>query len=245
VGDAPTARRRARDAAGALDSPFRRRWTWRRRTSVVVVGTLLGWVLRLLYATLRVRWTDPGDVVGRRERGERFLFAVWHDNLCLLPLVVLRVPGRYRPRVLLSWSRDAEIAAQAARRFGVSVMRGSSTRGGPGAVRGLLAAHAAGEDVLMVPDGPKGPRRQAKPGVVQLARATGARVVPLALAAAPVRRLGSWDRMAVPMPFARVALRAGEPIEVGDDVEGARLRLEASLAAANDAVERDLVAADA
>jgi lysophospholipid acyltransferase (LPLAT)-like uncharacterized protein len=97
----------------------------------------------------------------------------------------------------------------------------------------------------MVPDGPRAPRRQAKPGVVQLARATGATVVPLALAAAPVRRLGSWDRMTVPMPFARVVLRAGVPVEVGDDVEAARLRLEAALAAVNDAVERDLVAADA
>jgi lysophospholipid acyltransferase (LPLAT)-like uncharacterized protein len=240
VGDGSDQRRRARDAAGALDSPFRRRWTRWRRVQVVVIGAILGWLLRLLYATLRVRWSDPADIIGRHACGERFLFAVWHDGLVLMPLMVQRVPGHYRPRVLLSWHRDAEIAAQAARRFGVNVIRGSSTRGGVGAVRGLLEAYGAGEDVLLVPDGPRGPRHQAKAGVIQLARSTGAPIVPLALGAMPVRRLGSWDRLQIPLPFARVLLRAGTPIEVGDDVEAARVRLEEALVRADAEVIRDL-----
>jgi lysophospholipid acyltransferase (LPLAT)-like uncharacterized protein len=219
----------ARASEAALDSAFRRRWTPRTRARVVVLGALVHLVLRLLYATLRVRWTDPDGVLRRRAAGERFVFAAWHDCLVLLPLVLLRVPAGFRPRVLISWHRDAELAAQATRGFGVTFMRGSSTRGRIGAVRGLIDAHRAGEDLVVVPDGPRGPRHEAKPGVVQLGRATRVHVVPIALAAAPCRRLGSWDRMQVPLPFARVMVRFGGPVEVGAGGNGTLARVQAAM----------------
>jgi lysophospholipid acyltransferase (LPLAT)-like uncharacterized protein len=224
----------AAEASGsdaALDSPFRRRWTRWTRVRVTAIGWLISLVLRLLYATLRVRWADDGDMLGRRARGERFVYAAWHDSLALLPLVMLRVPGSWRPRVLISWHRDAETGAQAARRFGVHFIRGSSTRGAIGAVRALIAAHRAGEDVVVVPDGPRGPRHEAKVGVVQLANATGARIVPIALSAAPGPRLASWDRMQVPLPFARVAIRFGPPVDVSERDAGARARVQAAMVA--------------
>ena len=213
----------------ALGSSFRRRWTWRTRARVTVLGWLIWVVLRLLYATFRVRWVDEGDMVGRRARGERFILASWHDGLVMLPLVVLHVPTSWRPRVLISWHRDAEIGAQAARRFGVHFVRGSSTRGALGAVRALITSHRAGEDVVVVPDGPRGPRHEAKAGVVQLGRATGASIIPIALAAAPCRRLGSWDRMQVPLPFARVAIRLGAPVDVSARDAGSLARLQAAM----------------
>jgi len=219
----------ARDAGTAGDSAFRRRWTWRTRLRVVLLGRLLGIVLALLYRTLRVRWAAADDVLGRHARGERFVFACWHEHLVLLPIVLRRVPEPFRPRVLLSWHRDAEIGAQAARRFGVGAIRGSSTRGGVGALRGLLAAHRAGEDVVLIPDGPRGPRRSAKPGLVLVARSVDAPVVPVSFAAAPHRRLRSWDRMAIPLPFARVAIRFGAPVAVARDATDSLARVQTAM----------------
>jgi len=213
----------------ALDSVFRRRWSWRTRLRVTVLGGLVAIGLRLLYVTLRVRWSDADGMLERRAGGERFIFAAWHDGLVLLPLVLRHVPAGFKPRALISWHRDAEIAAQALRGFGVRVMRGSSTRGAIGALRGLLDAHRAGEDVVVVPDGPRGPRHEAKLGVVQLGRATRAPVVPIAFAAAPCRRLGSWDRMQVPVPFARIAIRFGTPVDVGAGDHEALGRLQAAM----------------
>jgi len=216
------ARAAARDAAGAWDSPFRRHWTWRDRLVVGVVGWLIATALRLVYLTLRVRWIDPHDVVGAHARGQRVVWATWHDGIVLLPLMVVRVCPALRPRVALSWHRDGEIAAQAVRRFGVAVTRGSAALGWVGAMRGLLAANARGEDLVVVPDGPRGPRHEAKEGVVQLARATRLPVVAIGIAAAPSRRLRSWDRLQVPRPFARVTLVHGAPIPIGrDDAAGA------------------------
>ena len=170
-------------------------------------GAVLAAVLRLLYATLRAPLVDPDDVLGRRARGERLLIASWHDGVLLMPLLRARPRWPPRLRVLLSWHRDAEIAARALAALGIASARGSTTRGALGAMRGLLAAGARGDDVVIVPDGPRGPRHEAKQGVVQLARATGAAVVPIA--SRPRRRGGSAAGTACscPLPFARVAFR--------------------------------------
>src|SRR5438067_10932446 len=95
-------------------------------------------------------------------------------------------PGA-RVAIMLSWHRDAEIAAQAVRRLGIRAVRGSSTRGWLGALRGLLGAHARGELIAVVPDGPRGPRPHAQGGVLQLARATGPPILAVRAAARPAR----------------------------------------------------------
>lgn len=230
----------ARGSEAALDSAFRRRWGWRRRLEVTVLGTLAALALALLYATLRVRWIDAGGVLERRRRGDRFVFAMWHDGLMLLPLVQRAARGVFRPRILISWHRDAEIGAQAGRWFGARFVRGSTTRGGIGAIRGLLAAFRDGDDVLIVSDGPRGPRHETKAGIVQLGRATRAPVVPVSFGAAPCRRLHSWDRMQVPRPFGRVAIRLGEPVDVTGDAGAAHARLQAAMDAGTAAVAQAL-----
>ena len=197
---------------------------------MTVGGWTIGQLLRVLHRTLRLRLLDPADRLGARRRGERAIYAFWHDALALMPLLVTRVYPGARAVVMLSWHRDAEIAAQAMRRFRIRAVRGSSTRGWVGGLRGLLEADARGEDIAVVPDGPRGPRHEAKAGVVQLARATGLPVVAVGAAARPAWRLGSWDRLVVPWPFARVALVASEPIPVGESVEDARRSVQAALA---------------
>ena len=224
----------ARDSATAADSSFRRRWSWRTRVVVSVAGWAIAVVLRVLYRTLRVRCVDPAGVIGAIDRGERAVFAFWHDTLVLLPLMVTTVYPRARVAVMLSWHRDAEIAAQAIRRLGIRPVRGSSTRGWVGALRGLLGADGRGELIAVVPDGPRGPRHHAQAGVVQLARATGLPIVAIGAATRPVRRLGSWDRLQLPLPFGRVALVLGEPLAVLE--EGTAVAaVEAALARVNEA----------
>src|SRR5262249_13416454 len=220
----------ARGSAAARDSPFRRRWTWRTRVSVTALGWLIGVVLRLLYRTIRVQIIDPSARIPARLAGDRAVYAFWHEALVLLPILAHRLGPAIRPTVMLSWHRDAEVAAQAVRRLGVRVVRGSSTRGGMGGLRGLLSANDRGDDLVIVPDGPRGPRRHAHRGVVQVAGGTGLPVVAIGAAARPVRRLHSWDRLQLPYPFARVVLVMSEPVTVDrDDLEQARVRTESML----------------
>lgn len=229
----PAPTRLARDGGAAADSTFRRRWTWRTRAWVVVAGWVVAVVIRLVHRTLRVRFVDQGGAFEARRRGQHILVAFWHDGIPLAPLLVTRLRWPGTVAVMLSWHRDAEIAAQAMRHIGIRAVRGSATRGWLGAVRGLLAASGRGDEIVMVPDGPRGPRRRAKEGAVQLARATGLPLIAVGAAARPVRRLGSWDRMQVPLPFARVGLVMSAPVELPADREAGLAALESALARAN------------
>ena len=226
------ARAATRGRGSAADSVFRRRWSWRTRVFVGAAGLAIAVALRLLYLTLRIRLTDVDDVFARRRRGEAVLAAFWHESICLMPLLVARLGWPGRVNALLSWHNDAEIAGQAMRRLGIHSVRGSSRRGWVGGIRGLLAARARGEDLVIVPDGPRGPRRQAKEGVVQLAQATGLPLLVIGAAARPVRRLGSWDRMQLPAPFARVGLVL-RLVVLPEGKAAALPALEAALVAAN------------
>jgi lysophospholipid acyltransferase (LPLAT)-like uncharacterized protein len=98
--------------------------------------------------------------------------------------------------------------------------------------------------VAVLPDGPRGPARQAKPGVVALASATGAALVPVGIAARPSVRFGSWDRVLLPLPFARVRCVYGSPLLVPKrtgDLETWRKELEAQLDRATEAAQRGFV----
>ena len=116
--------------------------------------------------------------------------------------------------IMNSQSRDGEIATRALARWGIRSVRGSATRGGIGAFLNLVRAYRDGCDLAVVPDGPRGPACVVKAGVIHLARATGATIFPVTYAASRQRRLHSWDRLIIPLPFARVVYVGGEPLQV-------------------------------
>lgn len=212
-------------------------------TLTLSLGPALGApALRLLAATCRVRYAE-GDAGARWRGGTPFIFATWHSRILLLPALYR---GR-RLRVLISRSRDGEMLAQLCARFDLEVARGSSSRGGAEALRLLARALAEGTSVVVVPDGPRGPREIAKPGVIALAALSGAAIVPVAVAASAEWRLRSWDGFRIPRPFARCVVRFGEPLTVARDADGdlrerARKTLEAALAAVSSAADLEAAA---
>jgi len=226
----PPVRRRARRRPGAPLS-------FRDRLLISVAGTLLYVVLVLLGWTTRKRYLGAGvdELFARFTGTEPSILAFWHGRMVMMPWA-------YRGRgacIMNSRHRDGRLISRAIRLLGIEVVRGSSTRGWVGGMRGLLAAHARGCDLVIVPDGPRGPRCRAKSGAIQLARATGAPIYPVAYAATRARVLSrSWDWLCIPLPGSRVTYVVGPPIRVARDaspleLEAARLALESSL---NDAV---------
>jgi lysophospholipid acyltransferase (LPLAT)-like uncharacterized protein len=192
-------------------------------------------LVRLVGVTWRVTIVGMGDVEGLWRERRALIYVVWHGRILLVPWLNARLRRRRgvrAPLVLASRSRDGEMAARYVEHFGLSVVRGSSSRGGGAALRSLAGAVRNGLDVAIVPDGPRGPREQLQPGVVTLAALTGAPVVPLAVAARPARRLASWDRFLVPLPFARCVLAFGPPLRIdpGADRAHASKTLQQALA---------------
>jgi lysophospholipid acyltransferase (LPLAT)-like uncharacterized protein len=121
---------------------------------------------------------------------------------------------------LVSRHRDGEILARVLDGLGYRTARGSSTRGGDSGLREMIRAGREGAPLAFTPDGPRGPARTCKPGVVRAAAATGMPVVPTAAAASSGRRLGSWDGFLVPAPGATVCVSRGAPIAVPASGDG-------------------------
>jgi lysophospholipid acyltransferase (LPLAT)-like uncharacterized protein len=124
---------------------------------------------------------------------------------------------------LASQHRDGEIATRALAAWGIQMVRGSATRGAVGGFLRLVHAFRAGYNLAVIPDGPRGPRHSAKPGVIRLAKATGAPIFPVSYAASRSLRLGSWDRLMIPLPFARVTVVVGGPLRVPRRAEESEL----------------------
>ncbi len=159
--------------------------------------------------------------------GKGFLFLLWHE--ALLPL--LWHHRRQRVAILVSEAQDGRYLAAYAERLGYACLHGSSTRGGVRALLGAVRALQAGTPVALTPDGPRGPRRVVKPGILAAAARSGAWVLPIHAEAEWAWRLRSWDRFVVPRPFSRVRIGYGAPFRVaaGQDLEGAALDAAARL----------------
>ena len=200
---------------------------WAKFSLLPPLGAALLWGIA---ATMRPETRGHEEVDAFYRSGGNIILAFWHAQQ-------LMIPAGYRgtgAHVLISQHGDGEIIARIIARFGHEAVRGSSTRGGAGALRALIKLGRAGKDLVVTPDGPRGPRQVAKLGVIQLAKATGLPIVPLAFACSTKQRFSSWDRFMVPYPFSRGLFLYGKPMFVsreGDELalEADRLGLETEL----------------
>ncbi|TPG48158.1 DUF374 domain-containing protein [Roseomonas nepalensis] len=221
---------------GAPAAPARRRGPLARGMKAVGKSRALShalWHLIGLYLGLcrrTARWELHGtaalDALAAGREG--FVLAFWHECLPVMPLAWARFwegmgPGVARKPglVLVSRSRDGALIANALGGYGLTAVEGSSSRGGRSAGMNLLRGVRAGGVAVVVPDGPRGPRRRVSAGAVRLAVMAGVPVVPCGAFAAPSRRLASWDRMIFPLPFARCVAVVGAPIPARGEAEGA------------------------
>jgi lysophospholipid acyltransferase (LPLAT)-like uncharacterized protein len=133
-------------------------------------------VIRALGRSMRIDTRGHEHVDALYRNNQNIILAFWHAQQLMIPFGY-RGPGSH---VLISQHRDGEIIARIIARFGHQAVRGSSTRGGAAALRELIRLGRSGRDVVVTPDGPKGPAQVAKMGVIQLARASGLPIVPLA-----------------------------------------------------------------
>ncbi len=171
----------------------------------LAAGLLLG-----LHRLLRIVQIDRGYPDGCLARGERVIVAFWHGRLLMMPFLYADQPRT----ILISQHLDGEYISRIARILGSRVIRGSATRGGVRAVKQMIKALREGCHLVITPDGPKGPRGKVKSGVIELAKFTGAPIVPVSFSASRRRLLKSWDAFLLPLPFSRAVYIWGEPIYV-------------------------------
>jgi len=177
------------------------------------LGVLVGLTARAWLATLRLTLLlDPSlDATTTRP----WSLAFWHGQ----QFAILRWRRRRATVALVSLSRDGEIQAAALPRVGMMIERGSSSRGGASGLKAIVRRLRKGLDAAFAVDGPKGPRgvvrsESGSVGAALAARLSGGVVVPMASAcSAPHVLTRAWDRFELPLPFSRVVVVLGAPIE--------------------------------
>lgn len=157
----------------------------------------------------RIAHYDRGADPARPEYDEHVIFAFWHEFIT----IVLPHWRRTPLTILVSQHRDGEWVNQTAENFGVNIVRGSTSRGGSSAIR-QLKKHSAYSSIAISPDGPRGPRREMAMGPIFLASLLGMPIVPVGLAIDRAWRLNTWDKFAIPKPFARARMIFGPKIRI-------------------------------
>jgi lysophospholipid acyltransferase (LPLAT)-like uncharacterized protein len=187
--------------------------------------------LILFYSwTLRLKIENDKDWMDYRRNGGAVLLCTWHQQFfsAILPFKNYKT---FNPNIMISQSRDGEIVAKIALRSGWNPVRGSSSKGGMGALKKMIINLKEKKLAAHIVDGPKGPAGIVKPGVIRLAHAANAAIVPFSVSAEKAWYFNSWDKFLLPKPFSKVFLRFEKMIKFDrvkdkEIFERQRMRLE-------------------
>ncbi len=187
---------------------------------LIRLGGMLFYVLiRAFGVTSRFDVRGLEHLAAIEQAGRLAIYTSWHDRIFLSTYA-------WRDRgiaVMTSQSFDGEYIARFIQRFGYGAVRGSSSRGGARALVEMIKAMRDGHPMGFTVDGPRGPRYEAKPGPVMLAKKTGNAILPFLVETRRYLTVNSWDKMQIPVPFSRSRLLIAKPIYVDADADAAEV----------------------
>jgi len=194
-------------------------WIWAKSTKMKIIG--------------QERYKEL------RDKGKAVIFLVWHGRIFIVPYF-------FRKRgimPLISPSKDGEFPAQIMSRWGYRNIRGSSSHAVIKVWNRMKNELKKGGEVIIVPDGPRGPDREMKLGGIKLAQETGAVLVPFTFSTSRKKFLKSWDKFLIFYPFTKVVAVYGPPMNVDpalkdDDLEKERQKIERVLIELDEKADR-------
>jgi len=190
-------------------------------------------LIRLYSRTFRLTVENEAPWIEYFQQGGKVILCTWHQQF-FAAMRPFRAYAAFHPCLMISKSRDGDIIAYVAQRHGWQTVRGSSSRSGKEALREIIEQVKQTRLAGHVLDGPRGPAGVVKAGIIGLAQATGAVIVPFYTSADRAWYFRSWDTFLLPKPFARVHLRFGAIIRFEApasevDFERQRAKLESIL----------------
>jgi len=186
---------------------------------VGVLGKLVAW---LWAKSTRMAVIGEENYLKLREQKKPVILLVWHGRIFIVPYFFRR--RGIMP--LISPSEDGEIVAQVMARWGYKILRGSSSHAIIKAWNQMKRELNQGGELIIVPDGPRGPNRKLKSGCIKLAQETGAYLIPFTFSTARKKFLKSWDSFLMFYPFSRVVALYGSPYAVDSSLKGNKFERE-------------------
>ena len=168
------------------------------------------YALNLYAKTIRVKLENEEELREHLKNNGQVIMYSWHQRF-FWGFCLPRIFGESLC-IMISQSRDGDFIADVARRLGFMPVRGSSSRGGKKALQQMIAGMAENRLGGHIVDGPTGPPRIVKPGLVILAQKSGAALCPTYVSYEKPWIFNSWDRFMFPKLFSRALIRFG-PLE--------------------------------
>ena len=178
-----------------------------------IIALIIYCIARLFYVSYRYRFVnaDSLEEIKSKSPGRSYIYAVWHQNI--LGSILSQIGNSHV--VIVSASKDGELVAVTLEKLGNLTARGSSRKGGKKAMLEMIHKMQDGTPAAISVDGPKGPPREVKFGIIELAKITGLPIIPLIVYPEKFWSFKkSWDQFRVPKPFTRIIVRVADPIYV-------------------------------
>ena len=180
----------------------------------VLVPHLLRAIMWLITVTCRVKWHGRDEFNRYTQNKQTYIMAAWHNCSTLGAWLI----GGIDCTAMVSDSRDGEYVARYSILAGWKIVRGSTSSGSKKASLAIMRLLRRGEPVLLTPDGPRGPRYAAQAGIVWLATAGKAPILPFHTEASRSWKLNSWDQHIFPKPFSTIHISIGKAFEIDPEL---------------------------
>lgn len=177
------------------------------------LAKVIHFFIKFLHLTYRYSYEDEANrqkaVLSTNHNS--FVLATWHENI----LLAVATQANFKRYVcMVSKSKDGDFASQVLYKFGFDAVRGSSSKDGQKALMSMINLVKQGQPGAITVDGPRGPRREVKKGIIEISRATGVPILPFIAAPEKYWQLKSWDQFRIPKPFTKIIIKYGDPITV-------------------------------
>lgn len=199
---------------------------WRRflkKTVPLIIAPFAQWTIRMILKTCTIEFQGTEHLRSAVQNG-KCIIALWHNYLAPAANFLDMCAPEYQYAPVISGSRDGEILTRFLKRFKQCRPLRVAHDARHVAVPAIKARLKEPQTIVVItPDGPRGPRHQAKQGATSAARETGAAIVPMKWSSSSSWTLNTWDQMMIPKPFSTICVRFTTPLynSTTDEVEKA------------------------
>ncbi|WP_309497297.1 lysophospholipid acyltransferase family protein [Sulfurovum sp.] len=170
-----------------------------RRLGQVVIPPIIYVIMRILWYTASKKFhfiTPLGD--------EQHICVTWHGELLMTPQAYRHIHKKQKSSAIISQHFDGQLIASTLNFLSIRPLRGSSKKGAKKVLLEAFRAVKNGEEVLITPDGPRGPRHTMSDGAIGLALKSKLPIFVMNYKASSYWQLKSWDKFIIPKPFSKI-----------------------------------------
>jgi len=170
-----------------------------RKVGLVIIPPLVYLLMRFIWFTTRKSFHCISPIEELQH-----VCVTWHGELFMSPQAYRHIHKKHPASAIISQHFDGALIANTLKFLDIRPLRGSSRKGAHKVLLQAFKSIKSGEEVLITPDGPKGPRHSMSDGAIGIALKSKLPIFVMNFKADKYWQLDSWDKFVIPKPFTRV-----------------------------------------